>query len=343
MIDDRRLPDRISIIVPCYNEVDGIGDLLEALAGQTYPLDRLEVIIADGMSSDGTRDRIQSFQRENPHLSILIVDNPARIIPAALNVAIQSASGEIIIRLDAHSIPRPDYIARCVEVLEDQNVANVGGIWEIEPGSGSHVARGIAAAAAHPLGAGGARYRVGGPPGPVDTVPFGAFRRSWLDRVGQFNEALLSNEDYEYNVRLREAGGVVFFDPRIRSVYIARSTLPALGRQYARYGYWKARMLRRYPGTMRLRQLIPPVFVGSLLVLALLSPILPLAAALLKVELGIYALFAIVSAFLEVWRRKDPSLVFTFPLALIVIHFSWGIGFWNGLIRSLWEGGHGPR
>lgn len=343
MIDDKRLPTLISVIVPCYNEVRGIGDLLVALAGQTYPLEELEIIIADGMSTDGTRDRVQSFQRENPHLSILMVDNPARIIPAALNVAIQSASGEIIIRLDAHSMPSPDYLQRCVETLEDTGAANVGGVWEIQAGDETWIAQGIAAAAAHPLGAGGARYRVGGPPGPVDTVPFGAFRRSWLERVGQFNEALLSNEDYEYNVRLREAGGVVYFNPDIRSIYIARATLLALGRQYARYGYWKARMLRGYPGTLRLRQLIPPAFVASLLVLALLSLIYPLARALLTVELGTYGWFAFISAALEAWQRRNPALVFSFPLALIVIHFSWGIGFWNGFIRSFWESWHGSR
>jgi glycosyltransferase involved in cell wall biosynthesis len=343
MVDDKRLPVRISIIVPCYNEVRGIRDLLAALAGQSYPLEELEIIIADGMSTDGTRDVVQSFQRENPHLPILMVDNPARIIPAALNAAIQSSSGEIIIRLDAHSAPSPDYVQLCVETLEDTGAANVGGIWEIQPGDETWIARGIAAAAAHPLGAGGARYRVGGPPGPVDTVPFGAFRRSWLERVGKFNEALLSNEDYEYNVRLREAGGVVYFDPRIRSVYIARPTLLALGRQYARYGYWKARMLRGYPGTLRLRQLIPPVFVVSVLVLALLSLIYPLARALLTIELGTYGLFAFTSAVLAAWRRRDPALVFSFMLALIMIHFSWGIGFWNGFIRSTWESWHGSR
>jgi len=183
--------------------------LLEAIRRQTYQLNEIEVIIADGMSDDGTRDAIQDYASQHPELSIRLIDNPQRIIPAALNVALKAAKGNVIIRLDAHSAPKPDYVERCLAVLEETDAANVGGVWEIQPGAETWIARAIAAAASHPLGAGDARYRISGHPGPVDTVPFGAFRKDWLERVGPFNEDLLTNEDYEYNARIRKAGGVV--------------------------------------------------------------------------------------------------------------------------------------
>ena len=141
----------VSIIVPCFNEEKTIRLLLDALHAQTYPHQAMEVIIADGMSSDGTRKQVSAFQDECPKLQVRVIDNPQRTIPAALNRAIETAEGEIIVRLDAHSVPRPDYVARCVEALEAGQGDNVGGVWEIQPQGDSWQARSIAAAAAHPL------------------------------------------------------------------------------------------------------------------------------------------------------------------------------------------------
>ena len=300
----------------------------------------MEVIVADGMSKDGTRALILEFAETHSTLPIFIVDNPRRIIPAALNQAIEAAESEFIIRLDAHSMPKPDYIERCLSVLSETGAANVGGIWEIQAGKNNWVARGIAAGAAHPLGAGGVRYRIGGEAGPVDTVPFGAFRRSWLERIGPFDETLLTNEDYEYNFRIRAAGGEVYFDPSIRSVYLARSDLSSLASQYARYGYWKAQMLRRYPRAVRLRQLIPPIFVLSLLFLFLISPFSLLMRTLLGVEWGVYSLVTLGSAMKEAWRRKDLRLIVSFPLAIGTMHLSWGTGFLVSIGKRIMGGKH---
>ncbi len=317
----------VSIIVPCYNEEGTIVELLTSIDAQDYPQELLEIIIADGMSEDRTREKINRFIETHSNLAVQLIDNPDRSIPQALNEAIAASSGDIILRLDAHSVPNEDYISRCVQVLEQTGAANVGGIWMIRPGADTTVAKSIANAAAHPLGAGDARYRILGEAGPMETVPFGAFRRAWLEKIGPFNEKLLSNEDYEYNVRIRQAGGVVWFDPEIKSVYFARPTLMALARQYWRYGYWKAQMLRRYPRSVRLRQLIPPVFVLSLLFLTLASPFFGYVRTLLAVELGFYSLVTIASALIEAWKRKNLSLIVSFPLAILVMHLSWGSGF----------------
>ena len=316
--------------------------LLEAIRAQKYPLDEIEVVIADGMSTDGTREAIRDYASEHPDLSIRLIDNPQRIIPAALNTAIEAAEeGDVTIRLDAHSAPKPNYVERCLGVLEETGAANVGGVWEIQPGAETWMARAIAAAASHPLGAGDARYRISGEPGPVDTVPFGAFRREWLEKVGPFNEELLTNEDYEYNVRLRQLGGVVWFDPSIRSVYFARPDLRSLARQYWRYGFWKARMLRLYPGTLRWRQALPPIFVLSTVILAALAFPFPLARLLLAVQLGAYLLVTTFAGFLESIRRKDMGLIIGFPQAIWTMHISWGSGFLWSVVKGALGGRHG--
>lgn len=317
----------VSIVVPCYNEASTIRLLLDAVCSQTFPREQMEVILADGMSEDGTRDQVRAFQQEHPELSIRMVDNPRRIIPAGLNCAIDAARGEMIIRLDAHSMPYPEYVARCLAALQARLGENVGGVWEIRPSRNTWTARSIALAAAHPLGVGDALYRYASRAGEVDTVPFGAFTRETYERVGRFDETLLTNEDYEFNTRIRNTGGRIWLDPAIRSVYFARPTLAALARQYFRYGYWKWRMLRRYPGTLRWRQALPPLLVMSMLVLGIAALFLPAARLLLAAELlGYFAALTVGTAH-AVWKRKDAPLFIGVPLAISVMHLSWGAGF----------------
>lgn len=324
---------KVSIIIPCYNEQATIGETLSAILGQTFPIADMEVVVSDSMSTDQTRAVIAEFEAGHPDLVIRVVENPARIIPAALNRAIEAARGEIIVRMDAHSKPYPDYVENCVHALEAGRGDNVGGIWEIQPGASNWMAHGIAAAASHPLGAGDAAYRLKPEAGAVDTVPFGSFHKSLVNEIGAFDESLLSNEDYEFNVRVRRAGKVVWLDPRIRSIYFARPTFATLARQYWRYGYWKAHMLRRYPGTLRWRQALPPVFVASVILLLLFSFWLP-ARILLGLELLAYAGLLFAVGLVLAARRAKPSLAFGFPVAVATIHFSWGTGLLWGLISS---------
>jgi glycosyltransferase involved in cell wall biosynthesis len=322
----------VSIIVPCYNEQATIQLLLKAVYEQTYRRDRMEVVISDGLSTDRTREVIAAFQAGHPDLPVRLVENPKRIIPAAVNQAIRAACGEVLVRMDAHSMPRPDYVERCVAALESGKGDNVGGVWEIQPAGKGWMARSIASAAAHPLGVGDARYRVGGSPQAVDTVPFGAFHRSLVERIGYFDETLLTNEDYEFNTRIRQAGGVVWFDPAIRSRYFARPALAALARQYWRYGYWKARMLARYPHTLRWRQLLPPLFVLSILLFIVLPAFYPPAVWPVVVELGLYLLVLLAAGVQVAWKKRELSLIFGIPLAIATMHLSWGAAFLLSLL-----------
>lgn len=336
----------VSVIIPCYNEQSTIRLLLDAIYRQTYPRERVELVIADGMSTDRTRSEIAAFVLAHPDLQVKVVDNPKRTIPAGLNCAVGSAAGQIFVRIDAHSVPRPDYIERSVAALEDGRGENVGGVWEIRPGGRGWMAASIAMAAAHPLGVGDARYRYTEQAQLVDTVPFGAFRRELLARLCQqggdclkpYDESLPTNEDYEFNVRVRQSGGRVWLDPRICSVYFARGTLPKLAQQYWRYGFWKLRMLRRYPETIRWRQALPPLFVLSLLGLGLLALFLPLARWLLLLELALYTMVLLLSGAQLAVRHKNPGLFIGVPLAIAAMHVSWGSAFlWSLAGLAFWN------
>ena len=335
------MPDQpsVSIIIPCYNEEATIRKLLEALRSQTYPLAKMEVVISDGFSTDRTRAVIDEFKKVHADLAIRVVDNKARTIPAGVNQAIRESRGEIIVRLDAHSMPIPEYVERCVEAHQSGKGDNVGGVWDIQPGADTWVAKSISFAAAHPLGVGDAMYRLNAKPGAVDTVPFGSFRRSLIEKIGAFDETLLANEDYEFNTRVRESGGIVWLDPAIRSVYFSRSTLKKLAEQYWRYGFWKLKMLKRYPHTLRWRQALPPVFVFMLVALIVLSLGLRLAQAALVLQLFAYfSILGLAGIQLAIKTRKG-FLIWGLPLAIATMHITWGAGFlWSG-ITSMFKNG----
>jgi glycosyltransferase involved in cell wall biosynthesis len=325
----------VTVVVPCFNEQATILRLLEALVNQTYPNEKMDVIISDGKSTDNTRSIISTFIGTHPDLKLIVIDNPGGSIPSALNAALDKAQGDIIVRLDAHSVPFSDYIERSITAHQQGLGDNIGGVWQIEAGEDKWIARSIAAAAAHPLGAGDAQYRLTPNPRFVDTVPFGSFRKELIGRIGRFDETLLTNEDYEFNARVRLGGGKVWLDPSIRSIYYSRSSIPQLARQYARYGFWKWRMLQRYPSTLRWRQALPPIFVLSLILLSVLSLWLTLFRYALAFLAGVYFLILGLAGLNLALNQKKAYLVIGFPVAIVTMHTAWGLGFLWSVISSL--------
>lgn len=328
---------RVSVVIPCYNEERHIAQVLAGLARQ-WDAKAYEIVVVDGMSSDRTREEIARFRKERPEVEVRVVDNPARNIPAALNLGIGAARGEIVVRMDAHSVPSANYVRRCVEVLQSGAASIVGMPWRIRPGAKTVTARAIAVAVAHPFGIGDAKYRLMGEGSAeqheVDTVPFGAFRKElWRELCG-YNEALLANEDYDFNYRARLRGRRVVLDTAARSDYFARATLGALAAQYFRYGVWKARMVRLHPRSIRVRQLVAPVFLLALALSAAGGLFWNPARWLLAAVAGTYALVALVFAVRLARRERDVRLALLLPFLFLTIHATWGAGFLIGLARG---------
>jgi cellulose synthase/poly-beta-1,6-N-acetylglucosamine synthase-like glycosyltransferase len=323
----------VSVIVPCLNEERFIGKTLENLANQ-HDHERYEIIVVDGMSRDNTRKVISEFSARNPRARLRLVANPAKSIPVGLNLGIRQASGQIIVRMDAHSVPSPNYVRQCVKRLSDPGVSVVGMPWRIQPGAETLTARAIAMAVAHPFGVGDAKYRMRNPPGvlPSILVPFGAYRKSLWQKLGA-GETLLTNEDYDFNYRARCSSGQVILDPSGHCTYYARPTLRALARQYARYGTWKARMLKMHPTSIRLRQAVPPSFVGGVMLLGALSPWVTAALWMALFVVTIYAALAFTFGLRLSRRVGDFRLALLVSMAFFVIHWFWGGGFLWGVVR----------
>lgn len=328
-------PPRVSVVIPCFNEERYIGKVLENLAGQ-YEAEGFEIVIVDGMSEDATREVVSRFVEENPQVRVRLVDNPLRHIPAGLNQGIEAALGQIIVRMDAHSVPSPNYVRRLVELLEDEEAEVCGMPWRIQPGADTLGARAIAQAVAHPFGIGDAKYRQANLASSqfVDTVPFGAFTKNLWREVGGFDETLLANEDYDFYYRVRSRGGRVLLDASGYSSYYARATLGELARQYFRYGRWKAEMVKTHPRSIRLRQLVAPAFVLSLVTSGALGIFWTPAFYLLLLTVAAYSLLATLFAVQLARKGGDFKLALVLPLVFFIIHSAWGSGFLLSFLHS---------
>ena len=316
----------VTVMMPIRNEADTLDRTLEAVLSQDYPAGRMEIIVADGMSNDGTREILRVIQQRDPR--VRMVDNPGLIVPTGLNRAVREAKGEILVRVDGHTIIDRDYVRACVEALKESGADNVGGPM-IAEGRGCF-GRAVARATSSPFGVGGARFHYSTREEWADTVYMGAWWRATFDRIGVFDEGMVRNQDDEFNYRLLEHGGRILLTPRIRSRYTVRGTPGALWRQYFQYGYWKVRVMLKHPRQMRLRHFIP-----ALLVATLLGSLLGSAFERRSLLAGAAAAALYVTANILVSARQGmreglrdiPCLC----LAYAILHLSYGLGFLKGL------------
>ena len=311
-----RLPP-VSVIIPTRNDEAVIATALASVLSQDYA-GPMEVIIADGSGTSAMLEVLQSH-----HATVRLVPNPGKIVSTGFNAALQTATGQVIVRCDAHSTLPPTYLRRAVEVLERTGAANVGG--RQRPVGTTFFERAVAIAMTTVLGAGDARYRIGGDEGPVDTVYLGAFRREALEAVGGFDPTLVRNQDYELNWRLREHGETVWFDPALAATYWPRGTLWALARQYFNYGRWKRVVLRQHPRSLQPRHLAAPLLVSTLAVSALLVPAgVPWTIAAAP-SLAYFLALTAGSLAVGLFRRAPAALLA--PVILAAMHLAWGTGF----------------
>jgi len=317
----------ISVVIPVRNEGRHVARTVSAVLDGEYPPERLEVIVVDGASGDDTRAQVRAIAAHDARVRVL--DNPAGRTPVGLNIGVRAARGDVIVRIDAHTLPAADYLTACVRALERAGVWAVGG--RMVGAGETPFGRAVAAATGTPFGAGDARFRLGGE-GPADTVYLGAWWREVFDRVGLFDERMARNQDYELCVRIRAAGGTVWLDPEIRSITRVRETPAGLARQYFGYGEGRAATVALYPGSLRWRQAMPALFAAALAVGSLGALLVPgLAAWFVAVVAGYAAVTVGVTAW--VGRRMTWRDALRLPPVFWIIHLTWGCGFWAAIAR----------
>ncbi len=316
----------VSVVIPVRNEAANVAAAIDSVLRQDYPGD-LEVVIADGMSSDGTREILEQISAGNT--AVRWVDNPTGKTPSGLNIAIEMSRGDIIVRCDGHSELPPDYVSIAVATLQRTGAVNVGGVQHalgIKP-----MQRAVAYAMSSRIGVGDAQFHYGGEGGETDTVYLGVFRRDALVAAGMFEESLARNQDYELNIRLRANGGKVWFEPRLRVVYRPRTTLRLLWKQYFEYGTWKRRVVRMHPESTRLRQLVPPLFVLALATSAILA--FTVLRPLALIVPAAYAALLASATLVQLAKTRDVAALL-FPAAVATMHISWGLGFLTSTVAT---------
>ncbi len=318
----------ISIILPIKNEERFIGKTLQSIINQKFK-GELEIIIADGMSDDGTRGIVKEFQ--NSHRNIILIDNNAQIVPNGFNRALSISRGDLIIRLDGHSFIDPDFISNCLSVQEHSDADCVGG--PTKHYSDSIIGYQVAIAQSSKFGAGGASFRTGIEKGKyVNTLAFGAYRRSVFFEIGGYDEELIRNQDEEFNFRLIQQGMKIWIDPSIKSTYFVRDSLVKLFRQYYQYGFFKVRVIQKVKALISWRHLVPASFV-LMIIFSFMLGIINNYYFPIKTLLGIYFSINLIFSLYE--SLSCRSGLFFLPFIYLIMHLSYGIGFIVGLFYFL--------
>jgi glycosyltransferase involved in cell wall biosynthesis len=306
------------------NEEAFIETCLASLRQQSYAAERMEFLVLDGASADRSAALVRQIAAHDPR--VRLIDNPGRHQASGLNIGVAAATGDIVVRADAHATYGPAYVATCVEHLVAGRADNVGGR-QCAATDGRYLGRAIAALLRTPLGAGDARYRLATSVCYTDTVWLGAWYRRTLLDLGGFDETFVTNEDYEFNCRLRAAGGRILLDPSLESSYYVRPSLKRLAWQYFRYGEGKVRTLRRHPRSLKVRQALPALLTAMLLGAMALAPWSWLPLAIIG---GGYLAILLLGSLQA--AREDWTFLPALPIIALIIHQAWGCGFLWALI-----------
>ena len=306
----------VSVILTVVNESAHLEEAVNAVLQSEFS-GEIEIAIAVGPSKDRTREIAAELVRRDKRIKV--IDNPSGRTPEGLNGAIAATTNEIIVRVDGHSAIQPNYIREAVRTLEETGAVNVGGVMAAE--GVTPFQRAVARAMRSPIGVGSSRFHTGGVAGSVDTVYLGVFKRSALQEVGGYDVRFTRAQDWELNYRLRERGGLIWFNPKLTVTYRPRSTIKTLAKQYFEYGRWRAAVSRHHKGSANFRYLAPPLNL-LLQALSLISGILVSPIFLLPILLYLSTI-----SLASLWIGKSWDERIRLPLVLIIMHFSWGIGF----------------
>lgn len=327
----------VSIICPTYNEEKHIAACIHSILQQDYPKDQLEVLFVDGMSTDNTRTIIAQYAAQYPYIHL--VDNPHTTVPYAMNIGIQRAIGDIIIRLDAHAIYPTEYFSKLVKGLEKYQADNVGAQCRTLPANNSSTAIAIAEALSSSFGVGNSMFRIGITQDiETDTVPFGCFRKDVFEKVGLYDTELIRNQDDELNARIINSGGKIMLLADVIFDYYARDSFIKLFKMYYQYGLYKPLVNKKLGKPATLRQFIPPLFVIFIMSLplgALLSTWSPIFYFLYGVMLLLYLAAGVGIGFKVAMKHNSYALTYTMPRTFFILHFSYGIGYLHGMYKIL--------
>ncbi len=313
----------VTIVVAALNERRYIAACLDALLAQDYPAALLSVIVADGGSTDGTREIVNGYPPER----VRMIDNPEHIAATAFNRGLRLAGGDVVGIMSAHGVPATDYVSQAIRALSDSGAWAVGG--RINRVAASPVQRAIATVTSNPLGVGNAKHNYAEHPHLAETVFPGMWPRQVFDKVGWFDEELVRNQDDEFSFRIRQAGGTIWYDPAISVSYEPRDSLGGLFRQYREYGYWRVRVLQKHPGALQIRQLAPPIWVASVGAGTMGALIRRWPALFLVPSIGLYVPLQLLAA-RRAGRDISPVLVLA---ASATLHSAYGIGMLQGGLR----------
>jgi glycosyltransferase involved in cell wall biosynthesis len=309
------------------NEAATIAAAILPLLSDPADVD-LEVIVADGRSTDRTRDVVLELAARDPR--VRLIDNPARVTPDALNAAILASRGDVIVRMDGHAEPKPGYLSACLAVLRAGSAWDVGGAM-VKTGD-TRAGRAASAATTSAFGIGGGlRHHLVTEPVDITSVWLGCWPRWVFERVGLFDTELVRNQDEELNRRILEAGGTIRFDPSIRATYRSRASWKSLFLQYLKYGMYRVRGVQKHPRMLRSRHLMPPALLAVIVVTALVALAAPLAGLITLVAIAAWVAGAVY--FARGVARSYDSTVPDVVAAYACIHLGYGIGMWTGLVR----------
>jgi glycosyltransferase involved in cell wall biosynthesis len=317
----------VSVVIPVRNEADFIEKTIKSFLYNDYPSNRIEILVVDGMSDDGTREIVQTLASTDVRVRLL--DNPRKITPVAMNIGIMNAKGDIIVIMGGHATVATDFVSQSVRILhEHPEICCAGGVMETV--GTNYISRVIAAAMSSPFGVGGGNFRVRKSEGYVNTVPFGAHHRWIFEKIGMFDEELVRNQDDEFIHRMIEAGEKQYLTPTIKSTYYCRSSLRKLFRQYFQYGFWRIRTIQKRGRPATFRQIIPMLFVSGLGLLAV-GALLWQPLILFFIALCIaYGSFLFVGA-ATTYRNSNFTIALLVPIAFVLMHFGYGFGSLYGM------------
>jgi succinoglycan biosynthesis protein ExoA len=318
----------VTVVMPVLNEERYIRSCLQAVIAQDYPADRMEIVVVDGMSSDRTVEIVRACAVEDTRIRLLA--NPKRSTPTSMNLALAAARGQIVVRIDGHSVVTTDHVRQCIDFLLRSGADHVGGLMKAK--GDNAIAEAIALALSSPFGVGSARFRYTNREQDLDTVPFGAYRRDTLLRLGGFDERFAQGQDSELDFRITLSGGRVRINPAIRTEYYCRDSLPRLARQFFRYGRAKAYIFHKHRALPSPRAMAPAAFLSTIVALLLAAPVFRPAGRALTILLRIYALACAVAC-VRLGARHGWKHVRSLPFVFVVLHCSHGAGFLAGLPR----------